>query len=146
MALQILIFSQNYEILFIYYWAKMVANDFTQRGKIDYDETFSHIFMFKSFKFLCLLRLWDFANGLEDNISKWISWRKPLWLKHKVCKLLNSIYELKQTTRFWNQRFDEIIKTYGFKQNIYEFCVYMLIKGQVVIFLGIRYFGYWKQH
>ncbi|MCL1346815.1 hypothetical protein MUX68_14400, partial [Listeria monocytogenes] len=35
----------------------------------------------------------------------------------KVCRLLKSIYGLKQASRSWNLRFDETIKTYGFIQN-----------------------------
>ena len=42
----------------------------------------------------------------------------------KVCKLQRSIYGLKQTYKNWNLRFDEIIKAFGFIQNVEEFCVY----------------------
>ena len=55
--------------------------------------------------------------------------------EQKVCKLLKSIYGLKQASRSWNLRFDEIIKTYGFEQNIDEPCVYKLINEQTVVFL-----------
>lgn len=53
----------------------------------------------------------------------------------KVCKLNRSIYGLKQASRSWNKRFDEIIKTYGFHQNEDEPCVYQLKENQVVVFL-----------
>ena len=53
----------------------------------------------------------------------------------KVCKLNRSIYGLKQASRSWNLRFDEIIKTYGFEQNIDEPCVYQLKANQIVVFL-----------
>ena len=53
----------------------------------------------------------------------------------KVCKLNRSIYGLKQASRSWNLRFDEIIKTYGFEQNIDELCVYQLKANQIVGFL-----------
>ena len=36
---------------------------------------------------------------------------------HKVCKLERSIYGLKQTSRSWNLRFDEVIKGHGFIKN-----------------------------
>ena len=55
--------------------------------------------------------------------------------EQKVCKLLRSIYGLKQASRSWNLRFDETIKTYGFEQNVDEPCVYKYIKETKVVFL-----------
>ena len=55
--------------------------------------------------------------------------------EQKVCKLLRSIYGLKQASRSWNLRFDETIKTYGFEQNVDEPCVYKYIKEKKVVFL-----------
>ena len=54
--------------------------------------------------------------------------------EQKVCKLLRSIYGLKQASRSWNLRFDETIKTYGFEQNVDEPCVYKLIHEGKVVF------------
>ena len=55
--------------------------------------------------------------------------------ERKVCKLLRSIYGLKQASRSWNQRFDQAIKTFGFEQNVDEPCVYKRIKDGKVVFL-----------
>ena len=55
--------------------------------------------------------------------------------QNKVCKLLKSIYGLKQVYRSWNLRFNEIIKSYGFEQSPDEACVYKLVKDQAVVFL-----------
>ena len=55
--------------------------------------------------------------------------------EQKVCKLLRSIYGLKQASRSWNLRFDETIKSYGFDQNVDEPCVYKYIKDKKVVFL-----------
>ena len=46
-----------------------------------------------------------------------------------------SIYGLKQVSRSWNIRFDETIKTYDFKQNKDEPCMYKFIKESSVVFL-----------
>ncbi|KAA0049866.1 gag/pol protein [Cucumis melo var. makuwa] len=47
--------------------------------------------------------------------------------EQKVCKLNRSIYGLKQASRSWNIRFDTVIKSYGFDQNVDEPCVYKKI-------------------
>ena len=47
--------------------------------------------------------------------------------EQKVCKLLRSIYGLKQASKSWNLRFDEMIKMYGFEQNVDEPCVYKCV-------------------
>ncbi|KAK0596640.1 hypothetical protein LWI29_017641 [Acer saccharum] len=55
--------------------------------------------------------------------------------EQKVCKLQRSIYGLKQASRSWNIRFDDVIKSYGFEQNVDELCVYKRIIDKKVVFL-----------
>ncbi|KAL0540051.1 hypothetical protein IC582_024279 [Cucumis melo] len=55
--------------------------------------------------------------------------------EQKVCKLQKSIYGLKQASRSWNIRFDTVIKSYGFEQNVDEPCVYKRIINSIVAFL-----------
>ena len=55
--------------------------------------------------------------------------------EQKVCKLKRSIYGLKQASRSWNIRFATAIKSYGFKQNVDEPCVYKKIINSTVVFL-----------
>ena len=54
---------------------------------------------------------------------------------NKVCKLKNSIYGLKQASRSWNRRFDEIIRLSGFIKNEEEPCVYKKVSGSMIVFL-----------
>ena len=54
---------------------------------------------------------------------------------NKVCKLNRSIYRLKQASRSWNQRFDEIIKEYDFVQNEDDSCVYKKVSGSALTFI-----------
>ena len=53
----------------------------------------------------------------------------------KVCKLMRSIYGLKQASRSWNIPFNEAIKSFGFSQNMDEPCVYKKVSGSTITFL-----------
>jgi hypothetical protein len=53
----------------------------------------------------------------------------------KVCKLLKYIYGLKQASRSWNIRFDEVVKEFGFIKNEQEPCVYKKESGRALVFL-----------
>ena len=51
----------------------------------------------------------------------------------KVCKLQRSIYGLKQASRSWNLRFDEVVKGFGFIKNDEEACVYKKESGSSIV-------------
>ena len=53
----------------------------------------------------------------------------------KICKLQKSIYGLKQASRSWNIRFDEVVKGFGFIKNEEEACVYKKESGSSIAFL-----------
>ena len=53
----------------------------------------------------------------------------------KICRLLKSIYGLKQASRSWNQRFDQAVKQFGFIKNDDEPYVYKKTNGLKVVFL-----------
>ena len=52
-----------------------------------------------------------------------------------VCKLQKSIYGLKQASRQWYLKFDEIVTANGFKENIIDQCIYKKVSGSKYIFL-----------
>lgn len=53
----------------------------------------------------------------------------------KICKLQKSIYGLKQASRSWNIRFDEVVKGFGFIKNEEEPCVYKKFSANSIVFL-----------
>ena len=129
--------------------ARLVAKGFTQKEGIDYDETFSPVAMLKSIRILLFIanhmdyEVWQmdvktaFLNG---NLDEDIYMQQPEGYvkkgqEHRVWKLNKSLYGLKQASRSWNIRFDEVIKSYGFEQCQDESCVYKKSNGNVVVFL-----------
>ena len=54
---------------------------------------------------------------------------------NKVWKLLKSIYGLKQTSRSWNIRFDEAIRSYDFIKNVDKPCVYKKVSESAITFM-----------
>ena len=131
------------------YKARLVAKGFRQVQGVDYDETFSPVVMLKSVRVLLAIaaffdyEIWQmdvktaFLNG---NIEEELYMIQPEGFVDpkdagKVCKLQRSIYGLKQASRSWNIRFDDVIKGFGFVQNYKEACVYKKVSGSSVAFL-----------
>jgi len=55
--------------------------------------------------------------------------------EHVVCKLKKSIYGLKQASHQWYLKFNDIIVSFGFKENIVGRCIYLKVNRSKVIFL-----------
>ncbi|KAJ9542704.1 hypothetical protein OSB04_029210 [Centaurea solstitialis] len=129
--------------------ARLVAKGFTQTHGIDYDETFSPVAMLKSIRILMAIsayfnyEIWQmdvktaFLNGklTEDVYMEQPEGFEDPENPNKVCKLLKSIYGLKQASRSWNIHFDERIKEFGFAKSEFEPCVYTKFSGSIVTFL-----------
>nr|GEX09268.1 putative zinc finger, CCHC-type [Tanacetum cinerariifolium] len=49
--------------------------------------------------------------------------------EHLVCKLKKSIYEIKQASRQWYLKFDEVMKKHNFIKNQVDQCVYLKMSG-----------------
>ena len=54
---------------------------------------------------------------------------------HLVCRLKKSIYGLKQASRQWYLKFDEIISSMGFVENKVDQCIYLKVSGSHFIIL-----------
>jgi len=129
--------------------ARLVAKGFTQREGIDYNETFSPVSCKDSFRIImALVAHYDlelhqmdvktaFLHGdLEENV--YMAQPKGFVVEGKErmgCRLKKSIYGLKQASRQWYLKFDETIRSFGFKQNVEDNCVYAKFKNGKYIFL-----------
>lgn len=110
--------------------ARLAAQGFSQKFGVDYDETFSPVVRYESFRTMVTLAVQHglmlhqmdvttaFLNGyLEEEVFM----KQPEGFiakgqEHLVCKLKRSIYGLKQSPRCWNSALDSQLKTMGFAQ------------------------------
>ena len=129
--------------------ARLVAKGFTQKEGVDYNETFSPVSKKDSFRIvMALVAHYDlelhqmdvktvFLNG---DLDETIFMAQPEGFvvkgkEHLGCRLKKSIYGLKQASRQWNLKFDQVIKKFGFKENDVDNCIYTKIKGGKFIIL-----------
>jgi hypothetical protein len=120
------------------YKARLVAKGFRQIQGVYYEETFSPVAMLKSVWILLAMDVKTaFLNG---HLSEDVYMTHPEGFVDPenagtICKLQRSIYGLKQASRSWNIRFDEVDKRFGFIKNEEEPCVYKRASGSALVFL-----------
>jgi hypothetical protein len=129
--------------------ARLVAKGFTQREEIDYNETFSPVSKKDSFIIvMTLVAHYDlelhqmnvktaFLNG-DLHATIYMAQPEGFVVNGKEqmsCKLNKPIYGLKQVSRQWNLKFDQVIKKFGFRENDVDNCIYMKTKGGKFIIL-----------
>ncbi|KAK1415826.1 hypothetical protein QVD17_31614 [Tagetes erecta] len=125
------------------YRARLVAKGYAQKEGIDYQETFSPVSRKDSLRIvMALVAHYDlelhqmdvktaFLNGdlQEDVFMTQPEGFKPKGKEHLVCKLKKSIYGLKQSSRQWYLKFDEVMKKEGFIKNQVDQCTYLKMSG-----------------
>ncbi|KAL0439507.1 UNVERIFIED_CONTAM: Retrovirus-related Pol polyprotein from transposon RE1 [Sesamum latifolium] len=130
---------------------RLVAKEYTQRPRVNFEETYSLVAMAKSIRILLAITAWydyemwqmdmktAFFNGF---VEKEIYMDQPedfiyVGEEQKVCRLQRSIYGLKQAFRSWNTHFDEVIRGYDFIKNEFDPCVYKKISGSSIVYFVV---------
>jgi hypothetical protein len=118
--------------------AMLVAKGFKQREGIDYFDTYALVARITSIRVLIVLASiyklvvhqidvkTAFLNGdLDEEV--YMDQPEAFVLpgnERKVCKLVKSLYDLKQTPKQWHEKFDTVILANDFKHNGADKCVY----------------------
>lgn len=134
------------------YKARLVASGFSQIPGVDYTETFSPIVKITSLRILIALAAHfhlhlhqmdvqtAFLHGnLQDQYL--FMEQPPHYItpgqEHLVCKLLKSLYGLKQSSRVWYQRFSKFLQTLGYQRLISDSSVYHRNSQRHLLILGL---------
>ncbi|XP_052622580.1 retrovirus-related Pol polyprotein from transposon RE1 isoform X1 [Lactuca sativa] len=120
------------------YKARLVAKGYNQREGIDYEETFSPVAKIVTVRVVITLAVnnsWplyqvDINNAfLYGNLSESVYMCQPEGYHFKddirVCRLLKSLYGLKQAPRKWNERLCSSLLSFGFKQSINDYSLFV---------------------
>ena len=125
--------------------ARLVAQGFSQKPGIGYNETFSPVARSESVRTVIALAVQSdlklhqidvitaFLNGvLKDEVyMKLPEGSVVQGQEHLVCKLKHSIYGLKQSSRSWNSVLDQHLKKLGFVQSVSDPCIYVASEGEM---------------
>ena len=130
---------------------RLVAKGYGQVQGIDYDETYSPVAMLKSVRIILAIaayfdyEIWQMdvkTAFLHGNLTEDVYMIHPEGFvdptsTSKVCKLKRSIYGLKQASRSWNIRFDEVVTDLGFIKSEEDSFLYKKLSGSSIVFFDL---------
>lgn len=133
------------------YKARLVARGFTQRYGEDYLETFAPVVKFSTMRIILalaahedleMLQMDVFTAYLNGTITENIFMQQPdgyvkQGAEKKVCKLIKSLYGLKQSGRRWYERLDEYLIKCGFIRAAADTNLYVLNKDGSRLYLVV---------
>lgn len=131
------------------YKARLVAQGFTQKYGVDYDEVFApvarsttlRIFLSFAGKLKFCVKQYDIKTAfLNGDLKEEIYLRPPQGFKFddKVYKLNKSLYGLKQAARVWNETLHNELVKIGFVQNETDKCLYVLRERDNICYLLVH--------
>lgn len=130
--------------------ARLVAKGYNQKEGLDYQETFSlvvNMVIVRSVLSLVASRHWivhqmDVYNAfLQGDLSEEVYMTVPQGYsgssdKSLVCKVLKSLYGLKQASRHWNIKLTTALISYGFQQSHLDYSLFIKkVERKIVVVL-----------
>ncbi|KAL3376952.1 hypothetical protein AABB24_003396 [Solanum stoloniferum] len=132
------------------YKARLVAKGFTQQEGIDYHDTFSPVVKMVTVRCVvalaaqsgwCLFQMDVYNAFLQGDLFEEVYMSLPPGFgsqgENKVCRLLKSLYGLKQASRQWNQKLTNALMQSGFTQSKLDYSLFTKTNstGDIVIIL-----------
>ena len=129
----------------------LVAQGFSQRHGIDYNEVFAPVVKHESLRtFFAIANQYDLevhqmdvnSAYLNGDIDAEVYMKQPEGYvdpnhPNKVCKLRKGLYGLKQGARCWNKKIDKFLKSEGFVASDADPCIYVKRKKGKICILAL---------
>src|SRR5579862_9432714 len=128
--------------------ARLVARGFSQVYGVDYMDTYAPVAKLTTYRIifaLAALEQWE-VHGMDvitafllGKLDEEIFMMQPEGFERRgmkakmVCRLLRSLYGLKQASRVWNIQLHEFLIKIGFKRSNADTCLYVSSKHGIVI-------------
>lgn len=127
--------------------ARLVARGFEQKAGIDYDETFAPVIKWVTIRTTVALAAshqWQLHHMdvrtafLHGILKETVYMTQPPGFEqpgqeHKVCRLLRSLYGLKQSPRAWYDRIDSALRDIGLHRSSYDPNLYYLHRNDHIL-------------
>ena len=135
------------------YNARLVVKGYKQKEGVDYFDTYSPVTRITSIRMLIAIAVLHnleihqmdvkiaFLNGElnEEIYMEQLEGFIVLGQEKKVCRLIKSLYGLKQALKQWNEKFENAMMSNGFRINVCDKCVYIkdTANGYVIVCLYV---------
>ncbi|GKD58230.1 ribonuclease H-like domain-containing protein [Tanacetum coccineum] len=133
------------------YKARLVVKGFNKKEGIDFDETFSYVVKMSTVRCviaLCVTNNWPLFQLDVNNAFLYGDLNEDIYMtipkgfaskdnKNKVCKLVKSLYGLKQPPRKWNENLVSVLKENGFVQSANDRSLFTKSKSNKFIALFV---------
>lgn len=129
--------------------ARLVAKGCSQRAGIDYEETFSPVVRYSSIRLLiALASKFDLDIDQMDAVTAFLQGdvEEKIYMKQpegfddgsgRVCLLRKAIYGLKQASRQWNVKLNEVLLNSGYRRCKTDPCIYFRREKRSMIYVAV---------
>jgi len=150
--------KRNHDGMIVKHKARLVAQGYSQKYGIDYDETYAPVatkrslrcFLAYAAKHNLYMEQMDIETAfLSGDIDRQMFMKAPQGFESKVGKvveLTKSIYGLKQAPRIFYQKLENALRRIGFIQSRVDSCIYVKDTMRLLVYVDDLLFASTEQH